>query len=107
MARSVLQVLIAARKRISKREHWTKGVMARDRIGLPTSDRADDACSFCSIGAVRASSASGVLVNAATNELWISLKGLIEISDFNDDRSTTHRQVLALFDRTIKRLRAA
>jgi hypothetical protein len=50
--RSVVDVLRAAKERISDPERWTTGSYARDAAGLRTDANSQRACSWCGVGAV-------------------------------------------------------
>lgn len=108
---TALDVLKKARKLISNRENWIKGYSARDREGNCTSSAGAKAYSFCSTGALWA------VVKNQNEDLYYEPRNLLQseirklpkqhyysVVDFNDDPKTTHKQVLSIFDRAIKRL---
>lgn len=97
--------LRSARALIEKPEAWTKGELARNASGSPTSSKAPDAVCFCAEGAVRRAVpdnhrfayACDALVDVTASEADI----FIPVSAINDDPNTTHADILALFDRAI------
>ena len=104
---NTLDVLKAARVRITKPEHWTQGVLARDANGdqleLP---RDVNATCWCAVGALSAQSFGSALYGDALDALRCTLPGSsFAIGDYNDEH--THAEVLALFDTTINRLEHA
>jgi hypothetical protein len=96
-----LAILKAARRLLTPKHRWTKGVYSDEREG--------ETC-YCSLGALMAVSSNRYTLgyDVAAYELHkISLKypkGRRGIIAYNDHPQTTHRQVLSLFDRAIKSL---
>jgi hypothetical protein len=103
-----LEVLKAARKRIEKPEAWTTGSLARTFLGFDVGEQHPDACCWCAIGAVY--SVPAVVLGArdiAHEAMERALPpGFDAVERFNDNRYTTHADVLALFDRAIASLEA-
>lgn len=79
--------LIAAKALIDTPEKWCKGTMQIVRSVPPYN-------SYCAVGACRSFAAS----DALTEELP---EGFYMLSVYNDHPTTTHADVLALFDRAI------
>lgn len=124
--RSTVDLLRAAKERISDPERWTRGCLARDANGKPVSPEDSRATRWCAIGSVRRT-APGPFIDAekylvrATDVLGnhgLVLQGTwpkYEIAYINDgpdpriplDRHCRpaprrHKEVLALFDRAIE-----
>ncbi len=111
----VHDVLLAARALIAEPEHWCKGVEARDERGVEVAPTDPDAYEWCVIGALDA--ANGVVPNVTWDgwdrycDAFSVLADLAQtrfqsLSDFNDAPSTTHTDILALFDKAIEAMRA-
>jgi hypothetical protein len=112
--RSVVDVLRAARERISDPERWTKGESAKNAQGEWTTASASDACRWCAVGAVWCEAGATLMpgspeikaLNAAVRDLD-GRRGVGEVSGwpvarFNDSKRTDHGEVLDLFDRAIE-----
>ncbi len=104
------EILIAARKKIERPECWTKGAYARRADGTYVGDSginedgfiSADAVCFCALGACRAVSGSLTDESPAARQIRDALGGRqYDLSAFNDAPTTTHADVLALFDRAI------
>lgn len=100
-------VLKAARAKIDKSEAWTKGALALDTAGEHTHPRDHDACKWCLVGAVEASSDHDsewfpalLPVTNAMRDLNAGRPGYY--GEFNDHSATTHADVLAVLDRAIE-----
>jgi hypothetical protein len=111
--KQVLDDVIAARALIENPDSWTRGAYARDLQGKALATTDPIACKFCAAGALyRATeydpmgwtSKTRLRVDQAHYEVEKDLphQGII---GFNDDHD--HHEVLAAFDKTIARLRAA
>lgn len=107
-------VLINARQQISNMDSWTRNSYARDSQGEPVNENDATAVCFCSLGALRKVTPDSEF-NAYTNARralmeTLDLRGesvkapCRNVPGFNDHPETTHADVLALFDDTIKRL---
>lgn len=100
--------LIKAKALIDTPEKWTKDAFQRDAYGTAQCQDEKATC-YCSIGAIGAASrgqdAIRVVVRA-TNMLWFALSELKlnfnTVIQFNDYASTTHEQVMKLFDRAVE-----
>ena len=106
---NALDVLKAARVRITEPEHWTQGAFARDAGGAEVLLANDvNATCWCAAGAVSVSAGlfGRVLYESAIKELRRTITGSgFAIGDYNDEH--THAEVLAVFDKAINRLEHA
>ncbi len=99
-----LDVLKGARELLSDEKRWTKGALARDKDGHETGIAVDpDAVCWCAYGAIEHCNKEGYGAEIAMNRVVRGL-GWPSIGAFNDADSTTHADVLALFDRAIASL---
>lgn len=104
-----LTVLKMGRQLIEDPENWTKGTLARDRYGSNVGTTDTKATQWCAVGALQAhrldypeaiSPAHSMLMSALPK----SRRRSSYIQGFNDNPQTTHRQVMNMFDRAIKKL---
>lgn len=102
-----VEVLEAARSLISAPERWTQNWVARDADGEQVEFRATTATCFCSVGAVMRSVRDLNLPRYGDADpifdavmLLRANTGKFSVASFND--KSTHEQVLAVFDKTIK-----
>lgn len=115
-----LDALKAARALLTDPDAWHKGALCAYRPvpgepALPDAVYIEASNCFCSVGAlIRASNEPGWigLVNLCEAELELTLEGKSwsyehGIVSFNDEPTTTHADVLAVFDETIARLEAS
>lgn len=100
---SGLEVLRAARDRISSPERWCVGFSAVDAQGNGVDPRNPNARRWCSIGAIGAVSRAPGHDEHAYIALSEAMGGEF-VGDWND--AHTHVQVLAAFDRAIAKLNA-
>lgn len=107
---TVLQALKKARKLIEKEENWTRKVSARDARGKEVEAIANEAVCWCAYGALErvCTRKKGDVVAWAWSliALWDSIPvkprvGKLVLSAYNDRRTTTHADILALYDRAI------
>lgn len=84
---SLADDLIAARALIDTPEKWCKGKMS------------DGKGRYCALGACYADQAAGERVLSAIYEVGVPNSGFL--ARFNDDPTTTHADVMALFSRAI------
>ena len=102
----VLGVLENARDLISDSSRWCQGVSARTQDGFAVEPGHAEACRWCSIGAiVRACAKNTDMVQPCIDALCTNLPPrLIQpLAFYNDTRD--HDFILALFDKTIQKLR--
>lgn len=101
-----LEVLRLARAKITDPKAWTKNKSARDSGGKAVSADSDKAVCWCSIGAIHAV-CSDVKLRAQGYKLLALLvkeqdeEGIWNVMRLNDDPSTQHFQILAMFDKAI------
>ncbi len=103
-AQSVLDVLRAAREKIATPERWTKGAAARDVNGGKVDAASPLAVCWCANGAIYSKPSPYLrpgLRDSATENLRMLLPIGFYVSTFNDAPTTTHADILALFDRAI------
>ncbi len=118
-ATTPLEVLRAARKLISLPSRWVKRWEAADVDGNQTTATEDDACAFCSLGALLrvTGSVDSFLYDASIARLAHAMyapglnRGRIPadvstpdcaVVSFNDSYFTTHGDVIAAFDDAIQ-----
>jgi len=113
---NIQSLLRAARATIEKPEKWCQGEYARNALGQLDQPDNDTACSFCAEGAVlrayslenqKSAGAVDILHSAeARGFLRMALRERTELADslsvFNDLPTTTHADIIALFDRAIE-----
>ena len=111
---TIKDILIAAKKRISDPRRWTKGAWARDLNHVPCASSSSEACSWCAIGAVAAATTKlhnrldspySVLASAKADAMlklaaFTPVEGIC-VAVFNDNESTTHEDIMKLFDKAI------
>ena len=104
----IKELLSKARKLIENPENWLQGDFSRDAEGNPCFSTEENAVCFCSIGALRRATSSGV--DNHRNYRWatptyiaarvaLQVKMGTFVDTFND--SHTHQEVLAKFDEAI------
>jgi hypothetical protein len=102
----VVDVLKQARDLLAGPNQWTQYKIARNEAGLFVSPRSPGAVCWCSAGAVeKVCGFKNELFNdaiAALNSCAIN-QGYTSIVNFNDDVGTEQRDVLAMFDKAIKK----
>jgi hypothetical protein len=104
--RSVVDVLRAARERISDPEHWTRSAFAKSPSGRPISPWSDGAVCWCARGSVYRE--CGSVSNAGLVEVFL-MRATEEAKPPDDaepiawlNDNGTHDDVLALYDRAIE-----
>ncbi len=102
---SAVAILRAARERISDPARWTKHVEARNASGKECFPQSETAVCWCGVGAIWAESfTSDWDVDRMTAQMTLAAMTKRSVSDFNDDPTTTHADVLAAFDKAIVNL---
>ena len=110
-----LKVLKQTRVILDNPKAWTKGIFATDKDNLPCGTYHDEAMSFCLLGALqRAKADCGLDPDNVVYEEDVAIIMLEmavddvtegEITDpveFNDDSTTSHKDVLVALDRAIE-----
>lgn len=101
---TTLEILKAARAKIANPENWTRGVYARTKDDECTNPNTADACKFCVLGSLHSVTTGMSQFCEVTHELRQYIPEPKMLSLFNDNESTTHADVLKLFDTAIERL---
>jgi len=103
---STRDLLIAARARIEKPEHWTQGCYARASDGSEVLPESPNAVCWCALGAIRVVLGGHFDPLGPFDKAEYALMGVLPdgasspyVSDYNDNRS--HRSVLRLYDKAI------
>jgi hypothetical protein len=100
-------LLVNARRHIEKEENWCKGELAKDAYGNAVNEASETACKFCAIGALyRESSKSGIVDEVLVAHARVALSNRLATgwecpAAYNDGPTTTHADVLAMYDAAI------
>lgn len=101
---TALSVLIAAKKLITPRKAWLKGGFGETASGRVVLPPHPEAVRFCPSGAVRQIADTDLPVHKQVRaRLEKEMRGSVLL--FNDAAKTTHRQVIAAFNRAIAKAR--
>ena len=113
-----IKCLEKARDLISDKDNWCQNYASLDEKGHFASPRGKDAVRWCATGAIEKvrhhRTPKGDAYQSLSDELYQDLPTSgnffiqpCSIEDLNDDNSTghTHRRVIGVFNRTIKRLK--
>ena len=102
---TIREILIAARAKIERPEAWTRGAAARTGSGksLPPEKASRGQC-WCAAGAAWSivgcqTDASHTAINCLSELVHEEFN--IGVASYNDAPTTTHADILALFDRAI------
>lgn len=95
-----LEKMVLARALVEEPENWCQGTYARNDKGHPVLEDFPDSVCFCMAGACRLACANASLLHCALPYEQCHTS----IPNFNDSPTTTHADVLAVFDRAIDRL---
>ncbi len=102
---SQIQILKATRKRVAKADSWCTESLAKNKYGDTVIFNNTEATKWCLVGALYM---EGYLAKksfrGAFRELSRSLKNIGETSLFVYNDDNTHKKVLNLIDKTIRRL---
>ncbi len=95
----ITRTLKAARKLIAREGGWAQGHYKVKR---------DKTTAYCAIGAIEAATKDSGLVRGATIELGNGMlgKNWVNVTTYNDHPRRKQEQVVALFDRAIKKAEA-
>jgi hypothetical protein len=106
---TAVEILRYARALLAKRGGWTKGSNARDKRGLSINATDANACKFCAFGAIYRSNYDLNRETSTSPVETLLLKAFDKegfgLAGFND-RQTTVKPVLALYDKAIAKLEA-
>ena len=113
---NTIEILKAARAKIEVPENWCKDMLAFNADGKAVMPWEEDACRWCPLGAIdatvpvegdpfapspaRMALAGQVELESPLNLQWMKNRG-IAAAIFNNRKTTTHADILALFDRAI------
>lgn len=110
--RCVNLVLIRAREIISDEARWIKGYYAKKKDGVKTAASSPYATCWCAVGAIIKATSEVAqkdfkrrldIEDAAATALDdIIIPKFDSVANFNDHSSTTHKDVLEVFDRAIE-----
>lgn len=95
-------VLKKVRALLSNPDRWTKGEMARNMFGAPIDPAGPNVTCWCIMGAVHhETNDDPFLAGSAYQIVRAQLQGR-SVSEFNDDPTTTHADIMAILDKAIK-----
>ena len=100
---TVTKALTDARKLISKPENWTKKTLARDNAGKNCLLLSKDAVCYCSVGALHKSAVNDRIIANAMQILRGFTPNNRPVVHYNDHTTTTHEDILAMFDLAIEK----
>lgn len=100
------EILIAARAVIGEPKAWIKGMNARAADGIEVDSHDPNAVCFCALGAVNRVTERFGDGHCARDALREAINDF-SIDNWNDDPETTHADVLAAFDKAIKKAQQA
>ncbi len=108
--KTVLSVLMAARKLLSERKRWTKDADAKNAKKEEVDACSAEAVCWCARGAVlKCAGRAWMKKNSALSKL----REIIEdnrscaVTNYNDEAGRTHKSILSWFDRAIERAKAS
>ena len=103
----VRRLLMDAKALIARPENWCKGVLARSVNNRHTDVFSQKAFRFCGMGAVWRAAGSFESPSYAAEAIKCLADGFDQdryvLGAFNDAPETTHRDIMRLFNRAIKR----
>ena len=107
-----LELLVRAKAKIERPEHWTKGMYARTDTRdqcVPGSSRAEQ---WCAVGALHAMAVEMGESSFRSKELFLAERALENclpknalrdaVTTYNDSEQTTHADIMELYDCAIK-----
>ncbi len=98
----VRRLLLDAKALIDKPEKWCKSAFARTSLGVATHALYDDATRFCLVGALMKADIP-CTSHYLEARAFLTEAGGKSVMCLNDAPTTTHRMIMALFNRAIKR----
>lgn len=100
------KILKLAKKKIANKKRWCKEAGAKDSEGNFVDPQNDDAIQWCALGAIEFFDGT---FDDDIFEVYPSFylekalhRNRVFITTFNDNPKTTHKQIMALYDRAIK-----
>lgn len=98
----VTLILKQVRALLANPDRWTKGEMARNAFGAPIDPQGSNATCWCLMGAIHHETKDDpFLAGSVYQILRTQLQGQT-VSDFNDNGTTTHTDVMTLLDKAIE-----
>lgn len=99
------EILIAARSRIEAKESWCQFAFAKDAWGNITSPYLGNAVRWCGIGTLMHGRDASSVVYARLKRALDLVYGdrYVSMTDFNDDKNTSHADVLHVYDVAIEK----
>lgn len=94
-------VLLGARARVARPEHWLQGSFAQDAGWRAVGWHSPEALRFCGLAAVWAAAGRGGDVDEAKAVLRVAIAPAPSFARWNDEDERTHAEVLGAFDRAI------
>lgn len=106
------EIFIQMRELLKEKENWTQRAAARDINGFSCYPEEKEAFSFCLVGA--AEKVISILSEKPRTETRIKINEILRkfiptkeynsITKFNDDKNTTHEDIIKLLDKIINSL---
>lgn len=93
------EVLLAAKAKIGTPATWGKWNLASDSAGIYVEPDSLEACRWCLSGALRAVAGSAY---GQVRSFMVPLTTCGYLTEYNDLPTTTHADIMALFDRAIE-----
>jgi hypothetical protein len=98
----ISEVLEQAKALISTPAKWTKGQYAKDGRGHAAGDgKGQTPVCWCAVGAVQVAAENDQQAEQAWRVLYAALHYERSVVAFNDDETTTHADVMRMFDDAI------
>jgi hypothetical protein len=95
-------ILKRIRHLLSDPARWTRGEMARSMFGAPTDPAGPNATCWCVMGAIHHETKDDPFLSGSVYQiLRVQLQGRA-VSEFNDDPTTTHDDLILLIDKAIE-----
>lgn len=94
-------ILKRVRALLSDPARWTQGEMARNMFGAPTDPAGPNATCWCLMGAIHHETNDDPFLAGFAYQILRIQQGQA-ISEFNDDPTTSHADVMALLDKAIE-----
>lgn len=102
MKLSVGEALVAAKELIKTPDKWCQGFYAYNSLGTQVYPMDDAACRFCTVGAMGRVLGCTKPTMEYLEPLYVGLNGPSGLAEFNDLRTTSHADIMSLFDRAIE-----